>query len=158
MRTRPIARGYTLIELLVVMVVLGILAMAALPLAEITVQREREHELKRALWEIRDAIDAYKRSVDSGAVVQPAGSAGYPPKLADLVSGVPNAKASGKPIYFLRRIPRDPFADAGVPAEKSWALRSFQSPADRPRPGDDVYDLHSTSDKVGLNGVPLKDW
>ena len=158
MRTPPRPRGFTLIELLVVMAVLGILAMAVFPLAEVSVQRDREHELKRALWEIRDAIDAYKRAVDTGMAAAEAGTPGYPSSLSALVAGVPNPKAAEQRQFYLRRVPRDPFADPGLPADKSWGLRSFQSPANAPRPGADVYDVYSLSDKVGLNGVPLKDW
>lgn len=151
-------RGYTLIELMVVMAVLGILAMASFPLAELSVQRDREHELKRGLWEIRDAIDSYKRAVEAGKVTSAAGVSGYPPSLDVLVTGSPNPKNSGRLQYFLRRIPRDPFADEGKDAGKTWGLRNFDSPADHPRPGADVYDVYSLSDKVGLNGVPLRDW
>ena len=154
--SRP--RGFTLIELLVVMAVLGILAMAAFPLAELSVQRDREHELKRALWEIRDAIDAYKKAVDAGMATSEPGTPGYPASLNALVAGVPNPRAAGQLQFYLRRVPRDPFADPGLPAYKSWGLRSFQSPANAPRPGADVYDVYSLSDKLGLNGVPLKDW
>ena len=152
------SRGFTIIELLVVMAVLSILAMAAFPLAEVSVQRDREQELKRNLWQIRDAIDAYKRAVDTGLIAVPAGNPGYPPNLEALVVGLPNAKTAGQRQFFLRRIPRDPFAVPGVPAEKSWGLRSYQSPPNAPQPGEDVYDVFSTSDKVGLNGVALRDW
>ena len=151
-------RGFTLIELLVVMAVLGILAMAAFPLAEISVERDREHELRRNLWEIRDAIDAYKRAVDTGTIAISAGSSGYPPSLQAMVDGVPNPKASGQLQFYLRRVPRDPFADEGISAEKTWGLRSYSSAPDNPRPGDDVYDVYSLSSKVGLNGVALKNW
>ena len=151
-------RGYTLIELMVVMAVLGILAMAALPLAEVSVQRDREHELKRALSEIREALDAYKRAGEAGTVVVASGSSGYPPSLEALVTGLPNPKDAGRLQYFLRRVPRDPFADDSTSAAKTWGLRSFDSPPDRPRPGFDVYDVFSQSDKVGLNGVPLREW
>lgn len=157
-RTRRRSRAFTLVELLVVMAVLGILAMAAFPLAEVAVQRDREHELKRALWEIRDAIDAYKKAMDASAGASGVAGPTYPPTLAALVKGVPSANASGVTLYFLRRVPRDPFADPAVPAEKTWGLRSFESSADAPRAGADVYDVYSMSDKIGLNGVPLKEW
>ncbi len=150
--------GYTLVELLVVLAVLAILATAALPMAELAAQRDRERELKRALWEIRDAIDAYKRAGEAGTVAVVAGTSGYPANLGLLVAGVPNPKDAGRMQYFLRRVPRDPFADDGVAAADTWELRSFESPPDRPRAGADVYDVHSRSDKVGLNGVPLREW
>lgn len=153
-----VRRGFSLIEMLVVMAVLGVLAAAVMPLAEVTLQRDRERELKRALWEIRDAIDAYKRASDLGTVARAADGSGFPPSLATLVAGVPNARSAGERLYFLRRIPRDPFAPPGVSPEQSWGLRSYQSPPDRPEPGNDVYDVYSRSAAVGLNGVPLRDW
>jgi general secretion pathway protein G len=120
-----------------------------------SVQRERERELKRALWEIRDAIDAYKRMNDAGALAG-AGS-GYPPTLQALVSGVPDRR-SGQIVYFLRRVPRDPFADAALRDEQTWSLRSYQSPADNPQPGSDVYDVHSRSDAIALDGTRVRLW
>jgi general secretion pathway protein G len=149
------ALGFSLIELMVVMTVLGVLAAAVMPLAEMTLQRERERELKHALWEIRDAIDAYKRVADS--VGASTGGSHYPPNLEALAAGTPDPK-TGQTLYFLRRIPRDPFAPAELPAAQTWQLRSYQSPPDRPEPGADVYDVSSRSDRMGLNGVPLREW
>lgn len=156
--TKGWRHGYTLVELMVVMLILGVLAAASFPLAELTVRRERERELKRALWEIREAIDAYKRVQDSAGGLRPVEVTGYPPSLQALVVGVPNPKVPGETIYFLRRIPRDPFAEPAEPADKTWGLRSYRSPADRPRAGDDVYDVYSRAGQTGLNGVPLGQW
>jgi general secretion pathway protein G len=151
-------RGFSLVELLIVMAVLGILAAAIQPLAEITIRRERERDLKQALWAMRAAIDAYKQAADAGAIVRPAGGSGYPPSLQALTEGVPDAQAPGTMRYFLRRVPRDPFMPPDTKPEAMWGLRSYDSPPDQPRPGADVFDVYSQSTRIGLNGVPLKDW
>lgn len=149
-------RGYTLVELLAVLAILSILAMGAAPLAELATQRQKEQALRDALWEIRSALDAYKHAVDTGQIPREAGGTGYPRSLAALAEGVRGPQ--GQMLYFLRRVPRDPFAPAEQAAEATWALRAYDSPPDAPRPGTDVYDVHSPSTRVGSNGVPLKDW
>jgi general secretion pathway protein G len=152
--------GFTIIELLVTLVIVSILASAILPMAELTVQRNKEQDLRHALREIREALDAYKQAGDEGRVVRKANESGYPPTLAQLVDGVPDAKSpSGARIYFLRRIPRDPFySDQSTPAAKTWGLRSYASSAEEPKEGGDVYDVYSTAPGNGLNGVPYREW
>lgn len=154
------ARGFSLIELLVVLGVLGVMAALTMPLAEMTVQRERERELKRALWEIRDAIDAYKAARESGAIADAGTLSPYPASLRVLTQPIADARPgqSGKLLRFLRQVPRDPFADPALPAERTWGLRSYLSEANAPRAGEDVYDVFSTSERIGLNGVPLREW
>jgi general secretion pathway protein G len=152
-------RGYTLIEMIAVVAILSILAAAVLPVAELSVKRSKERELKAALTEIRSALDAYRRAVDQGRIVVAPGASGYPPALADLIDGVPDARdPNRRQIYFLRRIPRDPFAEATTYAELTWGLRAYASPASDPRPGKDVFDIYSLATGVGLNGVPYRQW
>jgi len=154
------ACGFTLIELVVAVAILGILAMGLLPLAQLASQRSKEQELRTALRDIRGGIDAYKKAGDEGRIEKKADTSGYPPELVVLVEGVKDAKSTEeKKIYFMRRIPRDPFFDdASVPPEKTWGLRSYASPPDEPSEGEDVFDVYSQSQKVGLNGVPYRQW
>jgi general secretion pathway protein G len=142
----------------VVMALLGILATAAMPLVELTNKRNKERELKHAVWEIRRAIDAYKSAYDAGRIASVAGASGYPPSLSILVTGVPSSAVNERAIYLLRRLPRDPFASSGLKAEESWGIRSYDSPPDRPETGIDVFDVYSNSRDVGLNGVPYREW
>jgi general secretion pathway protein G len=153
-------RGFTLIELIIVVAIVAILASGLMPLIELAAQRSKEQDLRAALRDMRTAIDAYKQAVDEGRVAKKADESGYPPSLALLATGVPNEKDPEKrKIYFLRRIPRDPFfVDSQVSAEKTWGLRSYESPPDDPRDGKDVFDVYSTSRKIGLNGVPYNTW
>ncbi len=152
--------GFTLLELLITVAIVGLLASIALPLSEVTAQRNKEQDLRRALREIREALDAYKRAADNGRVARAADESGYPPSLAALVQGVPDARSpSGGKLYFLRRVPHDPFSNKpAAPGETTWGLRSFDSPPDEPRPGKDVFDVYSMNGGTGLNGVPYKEW
>jgi len=153
-------RGFTLIELVITLAIIGLLAGAAMPLAQLVAQRAKEAELRTALRDIRDALDAYRRASQTGHIKQEVGASGYPPDLQSLYIGVED-EASEKKInmYFLRRIPRDPlYPDGSVAPEQTWGLRSYQSPPDDPQPGEDVFDVHSLSNDVGLNGVPYREW
>jgi len=151
--------GFTLIELIITVAIVAILASAALPLTQITVQRAKEQELRASLRQIREAIDAYKQAADEGRVSRKADESGYPPVLVALASGVEDIKSPQKKmIYFLRRVPRDPFAPGELSAAETWGKRSYASPPDDPEEGEDVFDVYSKADGVGLNGVPYKEW
>ena len=151
-------RGYSFVELLIVSVILLILASAAAPLARVTVQRERETELRRGLREVRVAIDNYKDAVDLGVIGGPdldPRNQGYPPDLQTLVDGVePLDENAGEVLRFLRRIPIDPITrDAG------WGLRSYQDDPDTPTwGGQNVYDIYSRAPGTALDGTRYRDW
>jgi general secretion pathway protein G len=137
-----------------------ILASVALPLNELVVQRAKEQDLRRSLREIRAALDAYKQASDEGRLVKRTGESGFPRRLEDLAEGVEDQKSPKRErIYFLRRVPRDPFAtDPGLASAATWGKRSYASPPEEPRDGDDVFDVFSLSGATGINGRPYKEW
>ena len=151
--------GFTFVELLVVAAILATLAAVALPLVQVTVQRQREVELRRNLREMRDAIDRFKDAVDSGAIPQTElkpNNEGYPPDLETLVEGVEVANdATGRKLRFgLRRIPIDPMTNSA-----DWGMRSYQDKPDAASWGrQNVFDVYSKSDATALNGTRYKDW
>lgn len=153
-------RGFTLIELVVTVAIVSILALAASPLLETTVRRQKESELRAALREIRGAIDAYRLAVDDGKIAKKADESGYPGRLEELFQGVENRQdpAKGK-IYLLRRLPRDPFnREHELSAAQTWGKRSYASPPDQPQEGADVFDVYSRSEERGSNGIPYREW
>jgi general secretion pathway protein G len=146
------ARGFTLIELIVAATILSILTLMALPLARVTVQREKEKRLREALWEMRDGIDRYKEAADRGAFQTKVDTLNYPPDLDELVKGIEGQ--AGKKYRFLRSIPTDPMTNS-----KDWGLRSMQDDADSDSwGGQDVFDVYTKSQGTGLDGTKYKDW
>jgi general secretion pathway protein G len=162
-RARPsfaLAGGFTLIELVITVAIVALLASVALPVSELVVQRTKEQELRRTLLQVRNAIDAYKQASDEGRIRKSVGESGYPKKLEELAEGVEDQKSPKKDkIYFLRRVPRDPLAtDPTLSASSTWGKRSYASPPDDPREGDDVFDVFSLAPGKGINGQPYREW
>lgn len=159
-------KGFTLIELVITVAIVAILASAALPMLQISVQRVKENELRANLRQIREAIDAYKKAVDEGHIIKSIEQTGYPPNLEILVVGIVDEKDPNKrKLKFLRRIPLDPMTNLANPQDDSkdatlsnWGLRSYASEANEPVEGDDVYDVYSQSKQIGINGVPYAKW
>jgi general secretion pathway protein G len=153
--------GFTLIEMVVTVAIVGVLASVAVPLAQVSVQRGKEQELRQALREIRTALDDYKKTVEGGRILVARTESGYPASLQVLVDGVDDASnpAKKKRIRFLRRIPRDPFfSDPTRSNEESWGKRSYASSPDAPQEGADVFDVYTRAPGTGLNGIPYSRW
>jgi general secretion pathway protein G len=148
----PGQRGVTLLEMIVVITILLILMGASVPVVRMSVKRQREVELRRDLWEMRDAIDRYKAMADKNAFQIKLGTEGYPPDLDTLVNGV--EAQGGKKIRFLRRIPVDPMT-----GNKDWGLRSMQDdPTSESWGGQNVFDVYTKSNGTAMNGTKYKDW
>ena len=158
--TPPHACGFTLIELVITVAIVAVLASAVMPLNELVHQRAKEQDLRRALREVRAAIDAYKQASDEGRIVKRIGESGFPKKLEELAEGVEDQKSPKKDkMYFLRRIPRDPFAtDSERAPADTWGKRAYSSPPDDPRDGEDVFDIFTLAAGKGINGRPYKEW
>jgi len=150
--------GYTFIELIIVSSMIFVLAAAIMPLAKVTMQRTREAELRRALREMRTAIDKFKDAADQGLIGSldiKAGSENYPADLDTLVEGVTAANdATGRKLKYLRRVPIDPMT-----GKDEWALRSYQDDAKSTRwGGQNVFDVRTTSEGTALDGSKYRDW
>ena len=144
-------RGFTLIELIVATAILVILTGLAVPMARLAIKREKERELRRDLWMLRDAIDRYKDAADRGAFQIKVGSEGYPPDLDTLVKGV---DVGGKKVRFLRSIPTDPFTNS-----TEWGMRSMQDdPESDSWGGQNVFDVFTKAQGTGLDGTEYKTW
>ncbi|GAB4443294.1 MAG: type II secretion system protein [bacterium] len=154
-------KGVTLIELVVAVAVLAILASAVFPVARMTIKRQKEYELRNNLRMIRKAIDDYKKAYDEKKIPQKLGASGYPSSLRELVEGADDMTSAvyGRKIVFLRRIPRDPFNEnKDLKPEETWGIRSYGSPPEDPKEGEDVYDVYSLSEEKAIDGTYYKDW
>jgi general secretion pathway protein G len=144
-------RGFTLIELVVATAILLILTGLAIPMARVSIKRQKEHDLRAALWEMRDAIDRYKDAADRGAIQTKVGSQNYPPDLDTLVKGI---DVNGKKLKFLRKIPVDPMT-----GKNEWGMRSMQDDPDSDSwDGDNVFDVYTKSQDTALDDSKYKDW
>jgi len=144
-------RGLTLIELIIAIAIIGLLAGAAVPIVRVRAKRDKEIELRRDLWEMRDAIDRYKDAADRGAFQTKVDSLGYPPDLQTLVDGV---DVQGKKLRFLRRIPVDPMTGSA-----EWGMRSNQDDPDSTSwGGQNVFDVFTKSEGTALDGTKYNTW
>jgi general secretion pathway protein G len=148
---QDLQRGFTLVELIIAITIMSILAGAAIPVVRVRVRRDKERELRRDLWEMRDAIDRYKDAADRGAFQVKVGTDGYPPDMETLVNGV---DVQGKKVRFLRRIPVDPMT-----GKTEWGMRSNQDEPDSTSwGGQNVFDVYSQSQGTAIDGTKYADW
>lgn len=153
LRILSAARGFTLIEMIAAMTIMLVLTTIALPMAAVVVKREKETALREDLRIMRNAIDRYKDFADRGMIPTQMDTFGYPPTLETLVKGVP-LKGSKDKYKFLRKIPVDPMT-----GNTDWGMRSMQDDSDsRSWGGQDVFDVFSKSQGIGMNGIPYADW
>jgi general secretion pathway protein G len=144
-------RGLTLVELIVTITILSVLAGAALPVARFQVKREKERELRRDLWMMRDAIEHYKDAADRGAFQTKIESQNYPPDLQTLVDGV---EVQTKKVRFLRHIPIDPMT-----GKAEWGMRAMQDdPTSDSNGGQNVFDVYTKSQGTALDGTKYSTW
>jgi general secretion pathway protein G len=147
-----LVRGFTLLELIIATTILSVLTLMALPMARVTIQREKEKELRKALWEMRDAIDRYKDAADLNMFQTKVDAQHYPPTLEELTKGIETQ--GGKKIRFLRSIPVDPMTKT-----KEWGMRSMQDDPDSDSwGGQSVFDVYTKSEGTALDGSKYKDW
>ncbi|MGB7602500.1 MAG: type II secretion system protein [Candidatus Sulfotelmatobacter sp.] len=149
-RTKP-EQGFTLLELIIATTILLVLSTMAVPMARLSIKREKERRLRADLWEMRDAIDRYKIDADRNAFQTKVDSQGYPPDLETLVKGV---DVQGKKVRYLRKIPVDPMTGT-----TEWGMRSMQDDPDSDSfGGQSVFDVYTKSQDEALDGTKYKDW
>ena len=142
-------------ELIVAFTIMLILTSMAVPLARSKVRAERERELRYALRDMRYAIDKYKDFADAGAFGPlKQGTDGYPESLQQLVDGVKLAGPKDQKMYFLRRIPKDPFT-----GNREWGMRSDQDdPKSTSWGGQNLFDVYSKTYEKAPDGTAYAEW
>jgi general secretion pathway protein G len=144
-------RGFSLLELIIATSILLILSTMVIPMARLSIKREKERRLRADLWDMRDAIDRYKIDADRGAFQTKVDSQNYPPDLETLVKGV---DIQGKKVRYLRKIPIDPMTGT-----TEWGMRSMQDDPDSDSfGGQSVFDVYTKSTDEALDGTKYKDW
>ena len=153
-RRRLLQSGFTLIELILTVTVIAILVGLAVPLARNSVKRQKEADLRIALREMRGAIDKYKMYSDAGQIQVTLGTEGYPAKLEDLVEGVQQVGQVDKKLKFLRKIPVDPMTNTA-----EWGMRAYQDETTSTSwGGQNVFDVYTKSEGIGLDGTKYSEW
>lgn len=155
----PNKTGLTLIELVIAIALMGILAAVVIPMAEVTVTRTKELELRRALRDVRTAIDDYyndyQEAVKAKKIFATVDATGYPEELELLLEGNDWGGLYPFKKKYLRRIPRDPFDKYG----DGWGFRSYSDEPDTTVwGGNDIYDIYTQSDDIALDGTYYRDW
>ena len=140
--------------MIVTMTIVAIIAGLAVPLARNAIIRQREVELRRALREIRVAIDRYKEASDLGLIQVTLGTEGYPESLELLAEGVDQIGTVDRQLKFLRRIPVDPMTDSS-----QWGLRAYgDDPESTSWGGENVFDVYTRSQATAMDGTSYREW
>jgi len=125
-------RGFTFVELMVVITIIVILVSMAVPIYQKAIVRSKETVLKNNLFTLRTVIDNYTYDKEKA-----------PQSLQDMVTG-----------GYLRAVPIDPITGSN----QTWRLKMEDASQAMNQAEPGIFDVHSGSDKTGLDGTPYSDW